>query len=159
MKHPTRYGLSPRIHRTDEAPELRDLAGQDNRLKLVKLNILDVDYSPFVNQLKDVLGTQKLSLVILNAGVMEREASLADVTRANIDQSMALNMAVETLSIEYHCCFFVALHPGHVRTSMGGPNGNQSPEESVTQMVATISKLTKKDTGRFLSFDGQDIPF
>jgi NAD(P)-dependent dehydrogenase (short-subunit alcohol dehydrogenase family) len=53
----------------------------------------------------------------------------------------------------------VVLHPGWVKTDMGGPNAPLSPKESIRGMLRVISGLTIKDSGKFLSYDGSEIPW
>lgn len=53
----------------------------------------------------------------------------------------------------------VALHPGWVRTDLGGPNATLSPAASVAGMVDVIAGLTLQDSGRFIAFDGTDHPW
>jgi NAD(P)-dependent dehydrogenase (short-subunit alcohol dehydrogenase family) len=53
----------------------------------------------------------------------------------------------------------VAFHPGWVQTDMGGPNAAITPEQSVAGMRAVIEGLTPADTGRFLNYDGSEIPW
>jgi hypothetical protein len=51
------------------------------------------------------------------------------------------------------------MHPGWVRTDMGGSNARLSVGESVTGMVDVIADLTPADSGRFLSYDGDELPW
>ncbi len=51
------------------------------------------------------------------------------------------------------------LHPGWVRTEMGGPNGEISAEESATLLRQTLSRCTLKDSGCFFDIDGSIIPW
>lgn len=53
----------------------------------------------------------------------------------------------------------VALHPGWVRTDMGGPNGEMSVEESASALRRNLNALTAADSGRFIDIDGADIPW
>jgi len=53
----------------------------------------------------------------------------------------------------------VSMHPGWVRTDMGGSNARLSTEESVTGMLDVIEGLTPTDSGRFLSYDGWELPW
>ncbi len=53
----------------------------------------------------------------------------------------------------------VVIHPGWVKTDMGGKNADLEPHESVAGMRRVISKLGKADSGRFLDYRGQEIPW
>ncbi len=53
----------------------------------------------------------------------------------------------------------VALHPGWVRTDMGGSSAALGPDEAAAAIVGTVSGLTIDDTGRFLRWDGTDHPW
>jgi len=73
----------------------------------------------------------------------------------------ALNAVVKSLSIDLRddgikC---VALHPGWVKTDMGGPNAKISTRESVTRLFDIMLKLEENDSGRFIDIDGADIPW
>jgi len=73
----------------------------------------------------------------------------------------ALNQVVKSLSIDLLSkgISVIALHPGWVRTDMGGPNALISIEESVNGMATVISKKSLDDTGKFFNFDGKEIPW
>ena len=51
----------------------------------------------------------------------------------------------------------VSIHPGWVRTDMGGPNASLAPHESVENMINTLRHLDLEKTGRFLNHDGEEI--
>jgi NAD(P)-dependent dehydrogenase (short-subunit alcohol dehydrogenase family) len=73
----------------------------------------------------------------------------------------ALNAVVKSMSIDLRddgikC---VALHPGWVKTDMGGPNAEITARESVTRLFDIILSLKLKDSGRFVDIDGSDIPW
>lgn len=53
----------------------------------------------------------------------------------------------------------VALHPGWVRTDMGGPNALIDVEQSVTGLRQVIAALSPEQSGTFLDFKGQVIPW
>ena len=53
----------------------------------------------------------------------------------------------------------LTLHPGWVKTDMGGANAQITPEMSVAGMRAVIDALSVENTGRFLSYDGRENPW
>ena len=53
----------------------------------------------------------------------------------------------------------VAMHPGWVRTDMGGSEANLSAAESVTAIRATLKKIRQADNGQFLNYDGSPLPW
>jgi len=53
----------------------------------------------------------------------------------------------------------VAMSPGWVRTDMGGAGAPLAPETSVAGMRKVIAGLSRQDSGRFLSYDGSEIPW
>jgi NAD(P)-dependent dehydrogenase (short-subunit alcohol dehydrogenase family) len=72
----------------------------------------------------------------------------------------ALNTAMHGLSIELkqRGIGVLILHPGGVKTRMGPPHGI-SPEESVRGMRTVIERFTLDDTGRFMRYDGTEMPW
>ncbi|MBP6057371.1 MAG: SDR family oxidoreductase [Nitrosomonas sp.] len=73
----------------------------------------------------------------------------------------AVNIVMKSLAIDLQAQRITAvlLHPGWVRTDMGGPNGLISTEQSVTGMRHVISNLRFEDSGKFYAFDGQIVPW
>lgn len=73
----------------------------------------------------------------------------------------AVNIVMKSLSIDLDSSRITAvlLHPGWVRTDMGGPNALITTEQSVTGMRAVISNLKFSDSGKFYAFDGQIVPW
>jgi len=51
----------------------------------------------------------------------------------------------------------VALHPGWVRTDMGGTGADLDVADSVRGLRATLAALTPADNGRFMNYDGQAL--
>lgn len=51
------------------------------------------------------------------------------------------------------------LHPGWVKTDMGGPNAEISTAESVDRMRRILAGITLADSGTFFDIDGSPIPW
>jgi len=73
----------------------------------------------------------------------------------------ALNMCtrLQAAALESDGIVAVALHPGWVRTDMGGSNARLSTEESVEGMIDVVSALTLADAGRYFTYDGDELPW
>ncbi|MBT8438924.1 MAG: SDR family oxidoreductase [Gammaproteobacteria bacterium] len=73
----------------------------------------------------------------------------------------ALNAVVKSLSIDLKSSGItsVALHPGWVKTDMGGPDAEITTAECVEQIFKNLQSLTIEDSGRFIDIDGSDIPW
>jgi hypothetical protein len=54
---------------------------------------------------------------------------------------------------------YIAIHPGYVRTDMGGPKASIDPSESGAGITNILANLTPADTGRFLRWDGTEHPW
>ena len=53
----------------------------------------------------------------------------------------------------------VLLHPGWVKTDMGGPSAPLPPSESIAGMRRVIEALTKRQSGAFLDYQGNTVPW
>ena len=77
------------------------------------------------------------------------------------ESKAALNMFTRSFAMERRrdgvVC--IAVHPGWVRTDMGGERAPLSPEESIRDLRALIEGLTPEQTGSFLQHDGGELPW
>ena len=73
----------------------------------------------------------------------------------------AVNAAMKSFSIDLapRGITCVVVHPGWVRTDMGGAGGKLSPDESVRSLRGLIASLKTKDSGRFFNVDGKELPW
>jgi NAD(P)-dependent dehydrogenase (short-subunit alcohol dehydrogenase family) len=73
----------------------------------------------------------------------------------------ALNMATRSMAVDLSRdgVVAVALHPGWVRTAMGGKSAPTPVEEAVASLVRTIESLDMDRSGGFYDRDGQPLPW
>jgi NAD(P)-dependent dehydrogenase (short-subunit alcohol dehydrogenase family) len=67
-------------------------------------------------------------------------------------RTMAVDMAGEPISI-------AMLHPGWVKTDMGGGGAPLEPRDSIAGMRRVIEGLTPANTGAFLDYRGETLPW
>ncbi len=73
----------------------------------------------------------------------------------------ALNMVTRTYAwtVRDQGITAVMIDPGWVKTDMGGVDATLEPEESVRGLLTVIDALMSKDAGRFLRYDGSEVPW
>lgn len=73
----------------------------------------------------------------------------------------ALNAAMTSLAIDLRDeqITVAMFHPGWVRTDMGGQSASVSVEESVEGLYRLIGNLTLADSGAYLDFEGNQLPW
>jgi NAD(P)-dependent dehydrogenase (short-subunit alcohol dehydrogenase family) len=74
----------------------------------------------------------------------------------------ALNAITSSLAIDLgrrHGIIAAVIHPGWVRTDMGGPRAELDPATSVAGLKRVIAGLTAEQAGRFWSYDGKELPW
>jgi len=93
-----------------------------------------------------------------------RMGSIADSSGGSIAyraSKAALNAAWRALALDLkgRPITLAMFHPGWVQTDMGGPNATISQAESVTGLRRVIAGLTPADSGSFLDYQGNTIPW
>jgi NAD(P)-dependent dehydrogenase (short-subunit alcohol dehydrogenase family) len=97
----------------------------------------------------------RLAVVSSRMGSLSlRESPDAWLYRAS---KAALNSILLDVAHTYSEMISVALHPGWVRTDMGGAGASLSPEQSAAGIRATLAKLTPQDNGTFYNYDGKRL--
>jgi NAD(P)-dependent dehydrogenase (short-subunit alcohol dehydrogenase family) len=71
----------------------------------------------------------------------------------------ALNMLTSCMARELKDITCIAMHPGWVKTDMGGENAPLPAKLSVASMLGVIERATLKDSGTFLNYDGTPLPW
>lgn len=73
----------------------------------------------------------------------------------------AMNMAAAQLAAQLKAdgITVLTLHPGHVRTAMGGSSAPILPDESATSLMQLIEGATIEQSGQFLNYNGEHLPW
>ena len=74
----------------------------------------------------------------------------------------AVNAIMRSMAIDLarsHGIIATALHPGWVRTDMGGPNADIDVVESAAGMRRVIAGLDASKAGRYWVYDGSELPW
>jgi NAD(P)-dependent dehydrogenase (short-subunit alcohol dehydrogenase family) len=73
----------------------------------------------------------------------------------------ALNMAVKRLAAELgpRGIVVLAVHPGWVKTAMGGKGATLAPTDSAHALLDLIERAQAQEAGRFLAYDGAELPW
>lgn len=124
-----------------------------------------------VNAAAPLLVTQALSPLLLHGNkprVLCVSTQLGSIAQASGFRTLsyamskaALNMGVKRLSAELgpRGILVLAVHPGWVKTDMGGENATLAPETSVRALLGLIEHATPEDGGKFLAYDGAELPW
>ena len=73
----------------------------------------------------------------------------------------AVNIVMKSMAVDLKSrdITVITLHPGWVRTDMGGPGAPLTVEQSVTGLRKVLDGAGPTDSGRFLGFDGTEVPW
>ncbi len=101
---------------------------------------------------------RKIVTVSSRMGSLEETQPNALIYRTS---KAAVNMVMRCLALapEGRGMINVVVHPGWVRTDMGGPAAALSPEESAGALRRVIAGLGAGDNGGFFNYDGTPIPW
>lgn len=124
-----------------------------------------------VNASAPLLITQALNALLLRGHkprVLCVSTQLASIAQASSFRTLsyamskaALNMAVKRLAAELspRGIVVMALHPGWVKTGMGGAGATLDPATSAKAMLGLIEHAGVDDGGKFLAYDGAELPW
>jgi NAD(P)-dependent dehydrogenase (short-subunit alcohol dehydrogenase family) len=124
-----------------------------------------------VNSVGPMLVAQE-HLDLLQAGeaakILNVSSTLGSLTRKSsggrysyCSSKAALNMLTRALAFDVasHDITVVAIHPGWVRTDMGGSGAPLAPTASVRGVLHVADNLNQADTGSFFAYEGRELPW
>ncbi|ALK08222.1 SDR family oxidoreductase [Blastochloris viridis] len=182
-KHPGQVTLH-RLDVTDQASvdALADaIAGQPLDVLINNAGIhgperqgaLDMDFEGFARTLAvNTLAPLRVSQALvsnLEAGIKPRIVMISSIMGqlarpmpgdvAYCTSKTALNKVMQALALELKDAGIAvaAVHPGWVKTDMGGPQAPLAVAESARNLIATIDALTLAQTGSFFNYDGTPL--
>ncbi len=134
-------------------------------------NLYKEDFSKVfqVNTVSPILISEKFLPLLKEAiepkivNISSMSGSINNKTRsggyAYSSSKAALNMMTKTLSNELKEMEItvVAIHPGWIKTDMGGENAPLELESSITSIISVIDSLSIKDTGKFLDWQRNEV--
>lgn len=71
----------------------------------------------------------------------------------------ALNMFTKTFAVDHKGITAFVVHPGWVKTDMGGSEAPTQPEESAAGILKKITSSGPKNSGHFYDFEGDELPW
>lgn len=95
----------------------------------------------------------KLVTISSMMGSLARERSDTFIYRAS---KASVNKAMQAigLALKEEKVGVFLMHPGWVKTDMGGPEADISVEECVSGLLSTIDQFTLEDSAKFWNYDG-----
>ena len=136
----------------------------------------DIDYAQWTRVLEvNTLGPYRVSTALANQVENGKQRLMVNVSSAmgSIERyttgghyiyrssKAALNMVTVNLAHDLRSrgITVLSVHPGWVRTDMGGSSADISTQTSAAGLRQLISNATIKDSGRFFSWDGSALPW
>jgi NAD(P)-dependent dehydrogenase (short-subunit alcohol dehydrogenase family) len=111
--------------------------------------------------LENVARSKLKRIVTITSAMGSIEDNASGGRYAYRSSKAAVNMVMKSLAIDLAprgiTCLMV--HPGWVRTDMGGPGGKLTPAESVRALRSLIDAIKLEDAGRFFNYDGKPYPW
>ena len=140
----------------------RNIKEIDDQWMLEVLDVNSVGPVRMVKELYDKMSHESLTTVAMISSLMGSiDDCLSGRSYAYRASKTALNMlsvAMKKEGVEDNISFLI-LHPGWVKTRMGGENAPVELEESVAGMLELIYNNSLADSGRFVQYDGVDLPW
>jgi NAD(P)-dependent dehydrogenase (short-subunit alcohol dehydrogenase family) len=129
----------------------------------------NLDDSLRTNAMGPFLLTQALAPLLADgakvANISSQLGSIANTQRFGTPTysigKAAQNMATVLLhhALSARGIVVLALHPGWVQTDMGGKDAQVAPADAASGLLQAIDRATREDSGTFLDWRGQPLPW
>lgn len=135
----------------------------------------DMDYDAWLNAFNvNTLGPFRVTTTLLPClelspapKVVTLTSQMGSLHRKSVGQhayrssKAAVNKVMQVMAVELRDRGIIVcpIHPGWVRTDMGGPQADISVEESISGLISVIDRLSMEDSGRFWTWEGTEHPW
>ena len=130
----------------------------ENIMKVMEVNLMGP-----INVTRALLSEVKKSSNPKVVNISSKMGSIADNSSggsyAYRMSKAALNMFNKGFAVENPQIISVVVHPGWVKTDMGGPNAPTGVYQSAEGIIEVIKKLHSSNSGGFYDFQGNSIPW
>lgn len=154
------------LHSNDWMPEKKlDDINAEQLMALMNINAIGPALT--IRHFSQLMDPQNSVMVTLSAKVGSIEDNRLGGWYSYRASKAALNMLIKTAAIEWARtkpnAVLIAMHPGTVNSRLSKPfRGEQigrPPHDAVRDMFAVIENLTKEDSGSFVSYSGEKLPW
>ena len=154
------------LHTNDWMPEKRlDALTAEQLVELMTVNAIGPALT--LRHFSKLLDPQNSIMLMLSAKVGSIEDNRLGGWYSYRASKAALNMLIKTTAIEWTRTkpntVLIAMHPGTVNSRLSKPfRGEQigrPASDAVADMLQVIENLTKEDSGSFLSYSGEKLPW
>ena len=144
------------LNRADSTLDTLDFEAMDRSFQVNSLGPLRVTQALLPN----LKAGQRKTIVSITSRLGSIELSTGGLYSYRTSKT-ALNQINKIISTELAPQGFtcVVMHPGWVRTDMGGANATLAKAESISSMLKVIEHLTIESTGKFFNYDGEELPW
>ena len=140
----------------------RNVKEIDDKWMLEVLDVNSVGPVRMVKELYDKMSHDSLTTVAMISSLMgsidDCHSGRSYAYRASKTALNMLSVAMKKEAFDDNISLLI-LHPGWVKTRMGGEHAPIELEESVEGMLKLIYANSLEDSGRFVQYDGVDLPW
>ena len=140
----------------------RNIKEIDDRWMLEVLDINSVGPVRMVREFYDKMSHDSLTIVAMISSLMgsidDCHSGRSYAYRASKTALNMLSVAMKKEALKDNISFLI-LHPGWVKTRMGGEHAPVELSDSVEGMLKLIYSQSLDNSGRFVQYDGVDLPW